>query len=341
MNTPVRHPGILVTGSTGFIGRRLIRRLLTDFPPGSIVCLVTSPATPLEARALDHYRSIGLRLIAGDLLNAPVTVEPPPAVDLVFHLAANIDTAATPDEARVNDAGTRNLLEWLQPVSRGARIIYTSSVAVHDRDARPTSAISEESPFVPRTEYGRTKLKGEHIIRDRNGADGYSWTIVRLPTVYGPGQKPAGLFDRLIKMASSASLLGRIDWPGRTSIIYVDDAVDVMVDLARCEEAANQVYCLASDESPTVGELARMVGESLGRPIAPIHLPRLLVQAAEVLVWNRAARALLPRFAQVPVWRLSLIVTDGFWFDTTKFRNVYRKPLRNLEQGLRDTLREP
>ena len=164
---------------------------------------------------------------------------------------------------------------------------------------------------------------------------------MRLPTVYGPGQKPAGLFDKMIQMASSGSLVGRVDWPGRTSIIYVDDAADVMIDLAKREEAANQVYCLASDESLTVGELARMVGESLGRPVSPIRLPRPLVQTAEALVWNRAVQAVLPRFAQVPVWRLSLILSDGFWFDTTKFRNLYRKPLRNLEQGLGDMSREP
>lgn len=333
-----RHPRVLVTGSTGFIGRRLIRRLLADSGPESIACLVTSPVTPLEARALDWHRSVGLRLIEGDLRNVPVSVEVPPAVDLVFHLAANIDTDATDDEARVNAAGTRNLLDWLQPVSRGARILYTSSVAVHDRNAQPRAAISEESPLVPRTAYGRTKLEGEQILRERAGRDGYSWTILRLPTVYGPGQKPAGLFDRMIQMASSGALLGRIDWPGRTSIIHVDDAADVMADLATREEAANEVYCVASDESLTVGEVARKVGDVLGRPVAPIRLPHPLLRAAQTFVWNRALQAVVPRFARVPVWRLSLIVSDGFWFDATKFRKVYRKPLRNLEQGLRDTL---
>jgi UDP-glucose 4-epimerase len=339
MNSPAApHPRVLVTGSTGFIGRRLIRRVLADAGPDSVVCLVKAAATPLEARALDEYRSMGLRLIEGNLVDEPVSDEAPPAVDLVFHLAANIDTDATDHDARVNDAGTRNLLAWLQPVSRGARIVYTSSVAVHDREAHPVGAISEASPLVPRTAYGRTKLKGEHIIRERSRPDGYAWTILRLPTVYGPGQKPAGLFDRMIRMASSGALLGRIDWPGRTSIIHVDDAADVMVDLARREETANETYCVASDESLTVGEVARKVGEVLGTPVAPIHLPRPLVRAAQTLVWNRALQAAVPRFARVPVWRLSLIVSDGFWFDTTKFRRVYRKPLRNLEQGLRDTV---
>ena len=176
MSNPDRQPRILVTGSTGFIGRRLIRRLLKDIGPDSVACLVKAAATPAEAGALDRYRSMGLRLIEGDLVNEPVTGETPPAVDLVFHLAANIDTDATEHDARVNDAGTRNLLDWLQPVSRGARFVYTSSVAVHDRDAHPVAAISEESPYVPRTAYGRTKLKGEHLIRERSGADGYSFS---------------------------------------------------------------------------------------------------------------------------------------------------------------------
>jgi len=64
----------------------------------------------------------------------------------------------------VNHEGTRHLLDWLRPVSRGARIVYASSVAVHDRDRPPNGPISENSPLVPRTAYGRTKLEGEKII---------------------------------------------------------------------------------------------------------------------------------------------------------------------------------
>jgi hypothetical protein len=75
--------------------------------------------------------------------------------------------------------------------------------------------------------------------------------------------------------------------------------------------------------------------------MSAIPLPRALMRATQALIWNRALQRGLPRFARIPVWRLSLILSDGFWFDTTKFRATYRKPLRNVEQGLRDTLREP
>jgi len=56
------------------------------------------------------------------------------------------------------------------------------------------------------------------------------------------------------------------------------------------------------------------------------------------LAWNRRIAALLPRAARLPFWRLSLIVSDGFWFNTAKFRRVYRGPLRPLERGLEDVV---
>lgn len=330
---------VLVTGATGFIGRRLVRRLLETHGAEAIVCLVKAPATPLEAEALEAYRSRGVRLLEGDLIGRPVCGEPPPRVDAIFHLAANIDTDAHEDELLVNHAGTRNLLDWLAPVSRGARILYASSVAVHDRNAPPTAPIDERSPFTPRTSYGKTKLQGEAILKERAAVDGYSWTIVRLPTVYGPGQKAGGLLDKMIELASAGALLGRIDWPGRTSIIYVDDAAEAMIDLAGRPEAAGEIFCLASDESLTVGEIARSVGRVVGCPVQPIRIPPLLLRAGRAVVWSPSVAAMLPGFARLAFWRLSLILSDGFWFDTAKFRRVYTKPIRNLEEGLADTLR--
>ena len=328
----------LVTGATGFIGRRVVRRLIERGGPETVVCLVKPPANQLEADALASFRARGVRLFEGDLLHQPVCAEPPPHIDRVFHLAANIDTDADERDLVVNHAGTRQLLDWLAPVSRGIRIVYASSVAVHDRDRQPSGPIDENSPLVPRTPYGKTKLLGEVVLRERASTDGYSSTILRLPTVYGPGQKAGGLFDTMIALASDGGLLGRIDWPGRTSIVHVDDVAAAMIELSGMPEAAGEVFCVASDESLTVGELARMVGRALGRPIRPVQIPRPLLGLGRAIVWNRTAAAVLPRSARLPFWRLSLIISDGFWFDTTKFRGVYRGPLRDLGDGLRDVI---
>lgn len=327
----------LVTGPTGFIGRRLVQRLVERFGPASVIAFVKDAATPLEAEALQRYRAAGLHLIDGDLVKQPVAAIAPPKVDVVFHLGANIDTDADEEALRVNSAGTAQLLDWLAPVSKGVRIVYASSVAVHDRIAEPSGPISESSPFTPRTIYGRTKLEGEAILQKRAAAAGYSWTILRLPTVYGPGQKPGGLFDQMMDLASRGAFLGRLAWPGRTSIVYVDDVVDAMIELSGRADAAAEIYCVAA-ESPTVGELAQRMGRIVRRPVRPIAIPGPVLRTVRAIAWNRLAERLMPRFARLAFWRLSLIVSDGFWFDASKFRRAYSKPMKTLEEALPETM---
>jgi nucleoside-diphosphate-sugar epimerase len=313
-------------------------RLIADRGGDSLVCLARTAATAAEATRLDEYRAAGVEIIYGDLLDNPVSHEAPPRVDLVFHLAANIDPAAPDSALQVNVAGTRHLIDWLGPQLGGARVVYASSVAVHDRAERPTGPLSEDSPFAPRTAYGQTKLRGEVIIMERALREDYTWTILRLPTVYGPGQKPNGLFDSIAKLARTGAWLARLNWPGRTSVMHVDDVAAAMIDISGRVEAAGEVYCLASDEpSLTVGEIARCTSLAVGRQDRQLNVPGSLWRLAEALVWSRAVYTLLPAKVRVALWRLSLMVSDGFWFDNSKFRQVYHGPLRNVADGLADT----
>jgi uncharacterized protein YbjT (DUF2867 family) len=67
-----------------------------------------------------------------------------------------------------------------------------------------------------------------------------------------------------------------------------------MIELAGRPEAAGEVFCIASDESLTVGELARGIGEAIGRPVRPIGIPGPLIATARWLVWNRTVAAMVP-----------------------------------------------
>ncbi len=329
----------LVTGATGFIGRRLIKRLLAEFPAGDITCLVKPAMKPREGEAIASYRAAGVRLIEGDLHSPFVSAEHAPHVDVVFHLAANIDTAAPAAELYANDMGTEHLLAWLGDGCRGSRIVYTSSIAVHDRNGpsrgRP---IDESSPFCPRTAYGSTKLRGEQILQSEGGSRGYTYTILRLATVYGPDAKRGGLFDLFAQFAASGQLAGRLNWPGRTSIIHVDDAAALMMALAQKPEAANEIYCVANAEAPTVGELAQRIGRVTGHPLRPLNPPGWVWGLARAVACNRLLYALTPKGMRLSLWRLSLIVDDGFWFDTRKLQGVWKAPAKDLDEGLVEML---
>ena len=142
----------------------------------------------------------------------------------------------------------------------------------------------------------------------------------------------------MIELATTGGVLGRIDWPGRTSIIHVDDVAAAMIALSGQPEAAGEIYCVASDESHTVGEISRIVRRAVGGELRPLRIPSALLWTVRRAVWSPHIAAAMPSFARLAFWRLSLIVSDGFWFDTIKFRRVYPDPIRPLEQGLDDIL---
>jgi nucleoside-diphosphate-sugar epimerase len=330
---------VLVTGGTGFIGRRLMPQLIERFGAPNITLLSHTSSKPHEAEAAEACRRMGVTVIDGDLTHAPISASaPPPRVDLVFHLGANIDTDTPEEEHRVNDVGTANLLAWLGESIRGGRIVYTSSVAVHDRAGIAAGPLTEDSPFTPRTAYGVTKLRGEQVIRDAATRMGLTWTITRLPTVYGPGGKQGGMFDLLISGVDTGGLISRINWPGRTSVIFVDDVGAIVIDLATVADAANQVYCLGSGEDLTLGDIATEIGRILGRPPKPLRLPAIAWRTLRRVAWNPVVGALVPRRMHVTYWRLTLVIDDGFWYDTRKFLSQNRRPLVKLPEGLRRTL---
>jgi nucleoside-diphosphate-sugar epimerase len=328
----------LVTGGTGFIGRRLVDHLLDRYGAGAVTCLVKPSTKPAEAAAVARYERLGVTLLRGDLLDTPVCAVPPPRVDVVFHLAANIDTDTPESEHRVNDRGTANLLDWLAPILPGCRVMYTSSVAVIDRTGPADGPMREDTVCTPRTPYGVTKLRGEEVLRQRAAAAGYTWTILRLPTVYGPGQKAGGLFDLLIEAARHGGLVGRINWPGRTSILYLDDAAAMLHALALRADAAGELFMVSSGEDCTLADIAAAAGDVVGRPPRPIRLPRAAWTAIRTIVWSRLVARAVPRAAQVTYWRLSLIVDDGFWCDSSKLRAIYREPVVPLGEGVRRTI---
>jgi nucleoside-diphosphate-sugar epimerase len=144
-------------------------------------------------------------------------------------------------------------------------------------------------------------------------------------------------------MAASQSILGRLDWPGRTSVIHVDDVARIVWTLGREPRAANRLLCVASDESLSVGAIAQAVGRATGKPLQPIHLSPGTWAMVKTIAWNRPLLAVMSRMPNqlwLPFWRLGLIADDGFWYDTARLREIYREPIMTVPEGLRQMLEE-
>ena len=194
---------IVVTGGTGFIGRRIVSALLArdsiTGPTGAaepieqVVALDAVPPDP--AMPEDPRLSVVTGDIADPALFGSVLDD---ATGLVFHLAAVVSGAAEADfdlGMRVNLDGTRYLLEACRRLATPPRLVFASSVAVFGGDMPRT--IRDDSALTPLTSYGTQKAAAELLVNDYSRKGFIDGRALRLPTIVvrpGKANKAASSF---------------------------------------------------------------------------------------------------------------------------------------------------
>jgi UDP-glucose 4-epimerase len=324
----------LVTGGTGFLGSFLVRHWAERFGTDAVVCLVPPQGTPAETATRAAFVEEGIACVEGDLRQCPVAKDLGGPWDVVFHLAAATDTS-WPEErlAPINVQGTANLLDTLRGQLRGKRVLFTSTSAAVDRAGRPRGPLTEMSPCRPRTAYGRTKLAAEQLLQAWCARERAQYTIARLTTLYGPGVR-GGVVPVLAEGLRNRSLTARLNWPGRFSMLFVEDAVRLLSFLAECPKAANETFFLSSGEALRTGDIVRRLGELDPSLAGPVRMPAWCWWAVRRLAWLPGLRRLVP-------WRLLHILDDGLWCDNAKVRRLCPFDLVQLGEGLARTFTPP
>ena len=322
----------LITGGTGFLGSFLVRQWAERYGAESVVCLVPPTGTPAEVDTRTAFELEGITCIQGDLSKMPVAGSLEGPFDVIFHFAAATNTSWTEEQlAPVNVQGTRNLLDTFKGNLKDTRIVFTSTSAAVDRWRRPNGPLTEESPCVPRTAYGRTKLAAERIISEICEREGASYTIARLTTLYGPGVR-TGMVPVLLEGLREGRLSARLNWPGRASMLFVEDAVRLLLFLAESPQAANETFFLSSGEAIGVGDLVRKLADLDPTLSRPFRMPRWFWNIVRGIAWTPGINRVIP-------WRLLHILHDGLWCDNSKVKRICPFELVQLDEGLRRTLR--
>jgi UDP-glucose 4-epimerase len=238
---------LLLTGATGLVGSRLLPRLVLD---------------GVDCRALvrgDLTLPAGATVVRGDLSDPTSLREAVEGVDAVVHLAALFRT--TDDDAiwRANLDGTRNLVEAVKAYAPRARFVMASTGNVYDAAAeRPGREIDACTPTAA---YPASKLAAEALLR----SSGLTWSIVRLPFVYGDGD------GHLASMPSLASRFGL--HPAHTySVLHHRDVAAVM-RLALSGAMDGRVVNATDDAPVTVFEMALLAGEPIEGSAKPLVNP--------------------------------------------------------------------
>lgn len=291
----------------------------------NIVCLAYDQSdNELERTGRAVLDELGIRYLPVDLVSGRGLEQVPKSPDLVFHLASNTDTGAS--DHTINDVGTRNLLEAIQPLSPAAHFVFTSTIAVADHredDSKPVDEVTEL--LRPFNDYGRRKLAAEHYLQERSRQDGFRTTIVRLCAVYGPGTRGGGLFDQLSSMVSRDSLIARFNYPGKLSFIYVEDIARVLALLSRRPtQGGTCELFIPVAEVMTIAELIQSYYRAYGIAYRPIRFPALFWWLCDGIakVFYRL-EPVLPHMINNRIWQLGLVVGSGFHNESGKvFRTL-------------------
>jgi nucleoside-diphosphate-sugar epimerase len=228
---------VVVTGASGFVGRRL-----------------------LPALTVAGYDVVGLSTATGHIAHCEF---PEIAPATVIHLAGRTFIPSSWQEPRdyyeVNVLGTVNVLEYCRRTR--AHLLFLSSYLYGHPQSLP---ISEDDPLIAVNPYAHTKLLAEETCRFYREQFDLALTTIRPFNIYGPGQPEHFLIPSLIRQTlspDSEDIVVADDRP-RRDFIYIDDVIDLLIRAT--SHPVPGVYNAGSGTSYSIAEVVGVIQSVAG-----------------------------------------------------------------------------
>ena len=312
-----------VTGGSGFIGGRLIGRLVAG---GSRVrALARSEA------AAEKVRAAGAEPVRGDLGDRTAMQAGAEGCATAFHAAAFLgDWGRWEDFERGNVEGTRNALAACR--AAGVRRFVHVGTEAALLDGQPLVEADETAPLRPdsRAHYSRSKALAEQAVRDASEV-AFETVVIRPRLVWGPGD------PTILPALVDAVRAGRFVWIGggrhRTSTTHVDNAVEGLL-LGAARGRPGEAYFVTDGEPLVFREFVSRLLATQGVEAPARSLPapaaRLAAAAAEG-TWRLLPLRGAPPVTRLAVWLSSLECT----LDISKARaELGYEPVVPVDDGL-------
>ncbi len=256
---------IFLTGSTGFVGKRILQDLLEN--KYQVRCLVRKGSE----QKISHYKDpvlvkTGIDIVNGDIADAASLDGKLEGCDAVINLVGIIREFRGKGITyeKLHYEGTANLVKaaWSQKVRR---FIQMSALG-----ARPDG----------KTQYQQTKFRAEECIR----TSGFDYTIFRPSIIFGPGDKFVNLFANMLRTQQFVPVVGN----GRYQMqpVAVENVSMGFVKSIERKDAIGKTFDVGGPEKIEFNQIIDIIGEVICAPPHKIHIPVFIMSTmAEMLDW--------------------------------------------------------
>lgn len=269
---------IVVTGTTGFIGKHLLSELLSSnlIKCEEVFCFTRQNNPEIDSPSI-------VKIVTADLNNLSEDhTKLIRSSDYVFHLAANPSVDAGHQGYQDNIASTKAMLSCLKGSSHIKRLVFLSSIGAVDRSScKPDMPpLTEESSSFPQSLYGKSKLECEQLLQSA----GIPFTIIRPAWVYGKGMRENTHLKALYNMALKSSVLVNVNFPGRVSLTKVESLVKFIVHCATSEETKDQLFFYSTSDPVSIGSILQFMRETLhGQLGTQLKIPSGIIRQISLL----------------------------------------------------------
>ncbi len=321
----------LVTGATGFIGRRLVAALRQRGVNIRVLARDRAKVSHLWPDAVAGYY--------GDMIKPETLLGTCEDVATVFHLAGYAHAIGIPDSEakelhrRITVDGTQALLA--EAIRAGVkRFIYVSSAkAMGEGDA---ACLDESSPPAPETYYGLARLTAERLVLAAGTEHGLHVCNLRLPLVYGRDNQ--GNLAQMIAAVDRGWFPPLPEVNNKRSLVHVDDVVQAMLLAASMPAARGQTYLVTDDQVYSTRQIYILICAALNRPVPgwmiPLGFLKFCARWGDLIGRARGRPFVLNSDA------LGKLI-DSAWYNSAKIRSELGfQPRQTLETALPEMVAE-
>jgi nucleoside-diphosphate-sugar epimerase len=285
-----RDERILVTGSSGFIGSKVVEKLL-EYGFANLRCFVrpSSYLGGLKKVFAKFDAGKNIELVTGDLLSRDDCQKATEGISIIYHLAAGMEKSFA--GAFMNSAlATRNLMDAFLQFGKPKRFVNISSFAVYSNltlkrgDLLDETCPLEDAPQERFDPYGFGKLKQEELVKEYGSKYELPYVIVRPGYVFGPGKRE--LSGRVGN--STFGLFVQVSGAQSLPLTFVDNCAEAIV-LAGLRAGINgEVFNIVDDELPTGRQFLKAY-RNKAKSLLSIRLP-YVVGYTMSLLWEKYSR---------------------------------------------------